>query len=68
MIPILFSIFSVCILVAEFWSGLAIIGWSGDKMVVERAKQPGPYWFAMVLHTIVGIAIPAFLWFVWFTL
>lgn len=58
MIPTLISIVSFGILVAEFWTGIAVGGLSGDQMVVERAKQPGPYWCIMAVHTLAGIGVP----------
>ena len=49
---------SLGIIVLELFSGFALIGWTGDRMLVERAKSPGPYWFTIVLHAAIGIAIP----------
>jgi hypothetical protein len=57
MIPIILSIVAFCVLVAEFWTGIAVVGWSGDKMVIERRKSPGPYWFTMAIHTVIGVGI-----------
>ncbi len=52
------SVFSVFIIGLELFTGCAIIGWAGDNMVVERQKAPGPYWFAITLHCLVGIGLP----------
>ncbi len=52
------SLVSSCVLVAEWWSGIAVVGWTGDNMVIEREKSPGPYWFTMTLHTFVGLTLP----------
>ena len=41
-------LFALGIIVLELLTGFAVIGWSGDKMVVQRAESPGPYWFAIV--------------------
>lgn len=49
---------SLSIIVLELLTGFALIGWTGDSMLVERAKSPGPYWFAIVLHAAIGIALP----------
>lgn len=53
---ILFSIVVICL---ELYAGCAVIGWTGDRMVVERDKSPGPYWFAIILHCFVAIGISA---------
>ncbi len=58
MLAIVLSLLSVCILVAELWTGIAVVGWQGDKLFLERSKSPGPYWFMMMLHIIAGIVIP----------
>ena len=42
----------------ELFTGCALVGWSGDNVVVEREKAPGPYWFTVALHSFVGIAMP----------
>ena len=39
----------------ELYSGCAVIGWTGDRMVVERRKSPGPYWFSIALHTVIAM-------------
>jgi hypothetical protein len=58
MITIFLSIVAFCVLVAEFWTGFAVIGWSGDNVVIDRRKSPGPYWFMMLLHTVIGVGLP----------
>ncbi len=58
MVPVILSIVAICFLVAEFWSGIAVLGWNGDHMVVFREKSPGPYWFTMALHTVIGVGLP----------
>lgn len=52
------SVFSLFIIALELLTGFAVIGWAGDSMVVEREKSPGPYWFTIVLHCLIGIALP----------
>lgn len=56
--------FSLFVLVLELYLGVAILGWVGDKMIVEREKSPGPYWFAIALHSIIGIGLPTLFMFV----
>ena len=51
-------LFALVIIAIELFTGFAVVGWTGDKMVVERAKSPGPYWFTMVLHCLIGIGLP----------
>jgi hypothetical protein len=58
MIPVVLSIVAFCVLVGEFWTGIAVVGLGGDNMVIEREKSPGPYWFIMALHTFAGIGLP----------
>ena len=58
MLAISLSVVSLSILAAEFWLGIAVIGWQGEKLYLERAKTPGPYWMMMALHTIAGVGIP----------
>lgn len=55
------SVTSVLVAVAPFvviglelCSGCAVMGWTGDRMVVEREKSPGPYWFSIALHTVMA--------------
>jgi hypothetical protein len=59
----LFCTFSIFIVALELFTGCALIGWTGDNMVVQREKSPGPYWFAIVLHSLIGIVIPAIFFF-----
>ena len=53
-----FCIFSLLIIVMELLTGCALVGWSGDNVVVEREKAPGPYWFTVALHSFAGLAVP----------
>lgn len=39
--------------------GIAVIGWQGDRLFLDRSKTPGPYWLMMTLHTIGGVGLPA---------
>jgi hypothetical protein len=61
LLDIILFPFSMIIFIAELWSGYAVIGWAGDRSVVERSKSPGPYWFAIVVQAICWICISA-LW------
>ncbi|MBL8890285.1 MAG: hypothetical protein JNL67_09915 [Planctomycetaceae bacterium] len=58
MVALGFIVFTVLIVILELWLGCAVIGWSGDNMVVERERNPGPYWFAISLHCLTGVALP----------
>ena len=58
MIAIALSIVAICVLVAELWTGFAVCGLSGDDLVIDRRKSPGPYWFMMSLHGVASVAIP----------
>jgi hypothetical protein len=58
MIPTILSIVASFVLVAELWTGIAVVGVSGDDMFVEREKSPGPYWFTMTIHIAVGVGLP----------
>ena len=55
MLLTILSIVSFGVLVAEFWMGIAVGGWSGET--IERAASPGPYWFTMALHTVIGVGL-----------
>lgn len=55
---LVFLLFALGILLFELLTGFAVIGWSGDKMILERAKSPGPYWFTIVLHGLIGLGLP----------
>jgi hypothetical protein len=59
MLSILVCVGCLCFVGAELWTGIAVMGWTGDFATVERAKSPGPYWFTMALHTLIGIGITA---------
>lgn len=63
MLSIGLTIFSIFIIGLELFTGCAIIGWSGDRMIAERKKHPGPYWFGITLHVIVGVALPLAIFF-----
>ena len=53
-----FSLFAFVVVGIELYSGVAIIGWTGNNMVVEREKHPGPYWFAIAIQLAFVIGIP----------
>ena len=55
---IAFIVFTIFVVVMELFTGCAIIGWTGDNMVVPREKSPGPYRFAVILHSLAGILLP----------
>jgi hypothetical protein len=58
-IDIILFPFSTIIFVAEVWTGYAVIGWAGDRSIIEKAKAPGPYWFAITLQAICWFAVSA---------
>jgi len=58
LISIGIGVFSLFVIGLELFTGCALIGWAGDNMVVEREKSPGPYWFAVILHSLIGIGLP----------
>ena len=41
----------------ELYSGSAVLGWSGDNLLVERKKTPGPYWFAIAIHAVIAVFV-----------
>jgi len=59
MLAIILSVVFLCTLVAEFWMGIAVIGWQSDRFFLERSKTPGPYWMVMLLHTVISVGLPA---------
>lgn len=59
MLAIILSAVFLCVLGAEFWTGIAVIGWQGDRLFLERSQTPGPYWMIMILHTVICIGLPA---------
>jgi hypothetical protein len=61
MIAIAWFLFSIGVIALELYTGCAIVGWTGDNMVVQRHTSPGPYWFAVFLHVLVGIVFPLLL-------
>jgi hypothetical protein len=51
--------FSTIIFISEIWTGYAVIGWSGDRSVIEKAKNPGPYWLALTVQAICWFGVTA---------
>ncbi len=58
ILPTVLSIVFFCILVAEFWTGFAVVDFSGDDMLIDRRKSPGPYWLMMAIHTAGSVGLP----------
>ena len=52
------GVIAIATYLLQLWTGIAVAGWAGDQLFVEREKSPGPYWFVMALQTAVLIAIP----------
>lgn len=63
MLTIVLAVSSLLILGAEFYLGIAVTGWQGNDIFVERNKSPGPYWVWMTLHTVTGVGLPVLAWF-----
>ncbi|MEM7782890.1 MAG: hypothetical protein AAF939_13760 [Planctomycetota bacterium] len=63
MLAIGFTIFALFVIGLELFTGFAMIGWTGDYMVVEREKSPGPFWFTIILHMLVGFGLPLLIFF-----
>ena len=63
ILTIILSIVATCILVAELWFGIVVIGWTGDRLYLERSKTPGPYWAMMTLHILIGEGLPLLMFF-----
>ena len=58
MLATILTFVSCMILIAEFWLGIAVTGWQGERLFLERAKTPGPYWMMMILHTTICVGLP----------
>ena len=58
MLTLVLGTISLLILVAELWLGIAVTGWQGDDLYVERVKSPGPYWLTMAMHAFVCVGLP----------
>lgn len=59
-VPMFLVFLGVITYALEFWTGVAIAGWSGEQSVVYREKKPRQYWFVMILQTIL-LALFSFL-------
>ena len=58
MLTVVLIIASCLFLIAEFWLGIAVVGWQGERLYLSRSETPGPYWMMMTLHTAIGIGLP----------
>lgn len=58
MLSTTLAFISCIILIAEFYLGIAVIGWQGERLYLERSKTPGPYWMMMALHTAICVGLP----------
>ena len=63
MVAIVVELFGLFVVVFELGTGCAVLGWAGDKMVVDRRKNSGPYWIAIALHIFIVIGLPLLIWF-----
>ena len=50
-VPWILGLIGLSTYMLELWTGLAVVGWAGDKSLIERQKAPGPYWLVMALQT-----------------
>ncbi len=55
--PPILAVVAVATYVLQLWTGVAVAGWAGDQSLIEREKSPGPYWFVMILQTLVIIFV-----------
>ena len=62
-VPIILGIAAICIYVVQLWTGVAVIGGSGEQPLLERNKRPGPYWFVMAIQTLVLFVVPVLIYF-----
>ena len=62
-LEILFALCAVLTIVLELVTGVALMGWVGDRIVVDRRKNPGPYWITMSLQILITIGLPLLIWF-----
>jgi hypothetical protein len=53
-----FDLFLILIIALELYTGFAWCGWTGDNMVIEKEKHPGPYWLTIGIHLFILIALP----------
>jgi integral membrane sensor domain MASE1 len=54
----IYFLFAIFIIVLEVVTGCAVAGWAPKKSVVVRQESPRAFWFAIILHVVVGIVIP----------
>lgn len=59
IICLILTVIGVGTLVAEFWTGIAVTGWQGEKPYVERAEQPALYWTMMLVQFALLVGIPS---------
>ena len=50
-VPWILGLIGLSTYMLELWTGVAVVGWAGDKSLIERQKAPGPYWLVMALQT-----------------
>ena len=58
MLTVVLIIASCLFLIAEFWLGIAVVGWQGERLYLSRSETPGTYWMMMTLLTAIGIGLP----------
>ncbi|MAI71632.1 MAG: hypothetical protein CMM01_12045 [Rhodopirellula sp.] len=50
-VPWILGLIGLSTYMLELWTGVAVVGWAGDKSLIERQRAPGPYWLVMALQT-----------------
>ncbi|MEM6472919.1 MAG: hypothetical protein AAF802_25380 [Planctomycetota bacterium] len=56
IVPYVLALFVFGTYVLQLITGVAVIGWAGDKTTVDRRRQPRQYWFVMLLQTSILVA------------
>ena len=56
--------FTIFVVILEIITGVAVIGWQGDRSILEREKAPYQYWIAIIAQVMIGIPLPLFFYMV----
>lgn len=49
---------SILVIAFEVYAGAAVIGLAGERSVVLRKQSPGPFWFSIILQTLIFVVLP----------
>ena len=55
-------LFWPCVIALELVTGVAVLGLPYNRMVVDRGKNPGPFWVAIIIHLILAYLQPLLFW------